>query len=208
MEQKLKEIFDLDRIREFAETHIDQMEWIEEEWGEKRRILVIDTLVSGGHGVYIPGMVLELFGRVDRYDMVDPFDPEKTKALYDALACLEYEIEDCLNRLIPSKGWYHVGYHEHGSYCLFYEERDWGERRINVVVIEAGSDYVEQVDSWEMELPEDEDQAVAEAIEAVEAQGYTVLPNEQGGCNEFCSPYGDQDYIAVTVVPSRKGLSE
>jgi hypothetical protein len=31
--------------------------------------------------------------------------------------------------------------------------------------------------------------------------GYTVLANDRGGCNEYCSPYGDQDYIAITVVP-------
>ena len=81
--------------------------------------------------------------------------------------------------------------------------------KVKVVVIEAGPDYVEQVDSWEMKLPEDKDQALAEAIEAVEAQGYTILPNDQGGCNTYCSVFGDdQDYIAITVVPSRKGLDK
>ena len=81
-------------------------------------------------------------------------------------------------------------------------------RKIEIAVIEAGPDYVEWVDGWEMELPEDEKQAVAEAIKAVEAYGYTILPNDQGGCCEYCSPYGDQDYIAITVVPCREGLSE
>ena len=65
MEQKLKEIFNLEWIRNFAEKNIDRTEWIEEECGEKRRILVIDTLVSGEHGAYIPGMVLELFGQAE-----------------------------------------------------------------------------------------------------------------------------------------------
>ena len=82
-------------------------------------------------------------------------------------------------------------------------------RTIGVVVIEAGPDYVEQVDGWEMELPEDEGQAVTEAIEAVEAQGYTILTNDRGGCCEYCSVFGDdQDYIAITVVPCGEGLSE
>lgn len=74
-------------------------------------------------------------------------------------------------------------------------------KTVEVVVIEAGPDYTERVDSWEMELPEDEKQAVAEAIKAVEAMGYTVLANDRGGCNEYCSPYGDRDYIAITVTP-------
>ncbi len=83
------------------------------------------------------------------------------------------------------------------------------EKIIKVVVIEAGPDYVEQVDSWEMGLPEDKDQAVAKAIKAVEAQGYTILPNNRGGCNTYCSVFGDdQDYIAVTVVPCGKELDK
>jgi len=36
---------------------------------------------------------------------------------------LETEVNKCLNELLPSKGWYYMGYHEaDGSYCLFYEE--------------------------------------------------------------------------------------
>jgi len=80
--------------------------------------------------------------------------------------------------------------------------------KVKVVVIEAGPDYVEQVDSWEMELPEDEDQAIAKAIEAVEAYGYTILTNDQGGCNAYCSVFDDQDYIAITVVPCGKELDK
>ena len=77
-------------------------------------------------------------------------------------------------------------------------------KKIKVVVIEAGPDYTERVDSWEMELPDEEDHAVAEAIEAVEAMGYTVLANDRGGCNEYCAVFGDQDYIAITVTPCGK----
>ena len=74
-------------------------------------------------------------------------------------------------------------------------------RKIEVVVIEAGLDYMDRLESWEMEVPEDKDQAVAEAIEAVKARGYTVLPNDRGGCNEYVSVSGGEDYIAITVEP-------
>lgn len=114
MEQKVKEVFDLDWIQKFVEENISSTEWIEED-GEKRRILVIDTLFDGGHGAYIPGMVLELFGKAaEEYD---------TEAIYDELMFVEDEINACLNTLLPSRGTYYVGYHEaDGSYCLFYEE--------------------------------------------------------------------------------------
>jgi len=75
-------------------------------------------------------------------------------------------------------------------------------RKIEVVVIEAGLDYMDRLESFEMELPEDKDQAVAEAIEAVKARGYTVLPNDRGGCNEYVSVSGGEDYIAITVAPN------
>ena len=74
-------------------------------------------------------------------------------------------------------------------------------RKIEVVVIEAGIDYTSRLESFEMELPEDEEQAVAEAIKAVEARGYNVIPNDHGGCNEYVSVSGGEDYIAVTVEP-------
>lgn len=74
-------------------------------------------------------------------------------------------------------------------------------RKIEVVVIEAGLDYMDRLESFEMELPEDKDQAVAEAIEAVEARGYNVIPNDHGGCTEYVSVSGGDDYIAVTVEP-------
>lgn len=122
MEERIKDIFNLERIRELTEKNIESTEWIEED-GEKRRILVIDTLFNGGHGVYIPGMVLELFGQAEGYDLEDPYNLEKNETIYDALACLEDEINECLNKLLPSEGYYYVGYHEaDGSYCLFYEE--------------------------------------------------------------------------------------
>ena len=123
MKEKIKEIFDLDRVREYAEANINLTEWVEEECGEKRKILLITTLVEGGHGAYIPGMVLELFGQAEGYDLEDPYNFEKNETIHDALISLEIEVNECLNQLMPSKGWYYMGYHEaDGSYCLFYEE--------------------------------------------------------------------------------------
>jgi len=121
MKEKIREIFDLKRIQEYVEKNIDQVEWIEGD-GEKRRVLVIDTLFDGGLGAYIPGWVLELFGEADEFDLEDPYS-ERNATIYDALMSLENEINDCLNQLLPSKGTYYIGYHEYdGSYCLFYEE--------------------------------------------------------------------------------------
>ena len=133
VEQRLREIFDLDKIKNFAEQNIHDCEWIEDVCGERRRILVIDTLADGAHGAYIPGMILELFGQADGYDLEDPYNWEKNDTIYDALESLENEVTDCLNQLLPSKGTYYIGYHEaDGSYCLFYEELAEEEEEINI----------------------------------------------------------------------------
>jgi len=123
MKEKIKEIFDLDRVREYAEANINLTEWIEEECGEKRKILEVATLFNGANGAYIPGMVLELFGQAEGYDLEDPYNYEKNETIHDALMVLENEVNKCLNELLPSKGNYYMGYHPYdGSYCLFYEE--------------------------------------------------------------------------------------
>ena len=123
MEEKLREIFDLDWIRKFAERNISDSEWIEEGCGEKRRILVIETLVHGGHGAYIPGLVLDMFGQAEGYDLEDPYNYDANETIHEALMFLEDNVNDCLNELLPSTGRYYMGYHEYdGSYCLFYEE--------------------------------------------------------------------------------------
>lgn len=123
LKERIKEIFDLNRIQSFAEQNIHTTGWIEEDNGEKRKILVIATLVEGGYGAYIPGMVLELFGQAEGYDLEDPYNFEKNETIYDALMSLETEVNECLNELLPAKGVYYIGYHEaDGSYCLFYEE--------------------------------------------------------------------------------------
>jgi len=123
LKEKIEEIFDLERIREYAEANINLTEWVEKDYGETRKILLIATLVDGGFGAYIPGMVLELFGQAEGYDLEDPYNFEKNETIHDALISLEIEVNECLNRLLPAKGTYYMSYHEaDGSYCLFYEE--------------------------------------------------------------------------------------
>lgn len=123
MKQKLSEIFDLEWIQKLAEKNIKDTELVEEEFGETRKVLVIETLVHGGYGAYIPGLVLGMFGQAEGYDLENPYNYEKNETIHDALMFLEDQINDYLNELLPSKGRYYVGYHEcDGSYCLFYEE--------------------------------------------------------------------------------------
>jgi hypothetical protein len=123
MKQKLSELFDLKLIQKLAEKNIDHTNWIEEDCGERRRILEVVTLFHGGNGAHIPGMVLEMFEQAEGYDLENPYNWEKNATIHDALMFLENEVNDCLNELLPSKGRYYVGYHEFdGSYCLFYEE--------------------------------------------------------------------------------------
>ena len=90
---------------------------------------------------------------------------------------------------------------------MFREAKE-AKMKTKVVVIEAGIDYTSRLESFEMELPEDKDQAVAEAIEAVKARGYTVLPNDRGGCNEYVRVSYGEEYIAITVEPENVPRSE
>jgi len=71
-------------------------------------------------------------------------------------------------------------------------------KMIEVVIIEAGVDYTDRLGSFMMEAGGD---VVEKAIAAVEAEGYTVIPNTEGGQNELCTVTGGSDYIAVTVEP-------
>ena len=73
-------------------------------------------------------------------------------------------------------------------------------KKIEVVIIEAGIDYTSRLESFMMDVTGGDE--VEKAIEAVKARGYTVLPNDRGGCNEYVSVSGGEDYIAVTVAPS------
>lgn len=107
---------------------------------------------------------------------------------------------------------YYVGSLEEdaGEACYTLQEvlelakKYWEEteiERIDVVVIEAGLDYTHPVEYFKMEMPKDKEQAIAEAIGAVEARGYNVIPNDRGGCNEYNHVSYGEDYITVTVEP-------
>ena len=107
-------------------------------------------------------------------------------------------------------GYYFGDLEDAGEACYTLEEvlelakKYWGETEIEgigVVVIEAGLNYMYPLEYFAMVVPKDEDQAVAEAIKAVEARGYRVIPNDAGGCNEFNHVSGGEDYITVTVEP-------
>ena len=88
---------------------------------------------------------------------------------------------------------------ELGYYTNFWinKEEETTVKTIEVVVIEADVNYMDLLESFEMELPKDRARAVAEAIKAVKARGYNVIPNDQGGCNEY-----SEDSIAITVEPN------
>ena len=71
--------------------------------------------------------------------------------------------------------------------------------KIEVVIIEAGIDYTSRLESFMMNVTGGDE--VEKAIAEVEKKGYKVIPNDQGGCNEYVSVSGGEDYIAVTVAP-------
>ena len=77
-------------------------------------------------------------------------------------------------------------------------------KTIEVVIIEAGPDYTDQLERFEMEVSKDENQAIVEAMKAVEAMGYAVLPEGQGGCCAYVTVSDGEDYIAITVEPGIK----
>src|SRR5690606_34504282 len=112
MKQKLRELFNLERIQKFVKENINHTDWIEQDCEEKRRILEVATLFHGANGAYIPGLVLEMFEQAEGYDLENPYNWEKNATIHDALMFLENEVNDCLNELLPSKGRYYVGYHE------------------------------------------------------------------------------------------------
>ena len=76
--------------------------------------------------------------------------------------------------------------------------------KTRVVVIEAGPDYTERLETFEIEVSKNENQAIAEAMRAVEAHGYKVIPNTQGGCCAYVAVSDEEDYIAITVEPSER----
>ena len=79
-----------------------------------------------------------------------------------------------------------------------------GMKKVEIVVIEAGVDYMDRLESFELAVSADESRAIEEAIKAVEARGYKVLPDDRGGYTAYCSVSGGEDYIAVTVEPAEE----
>ena len=77
-------------------------------------------------------------------------------------------------------------------------------KTIDIVIIEAGPDYTDRLKSFELEVSENESQAIEEAVKAVEAYGYKVIPNSEGGCCAYCSVSDGEDYIAITVEPNER----
>jgi len=74
---------------------------------------------------------------------------------------------------------------------------------VEVVVLETTIDHTEPIERFRLVVPSgDEKSAVKEAIAEVEARGYTVIADDQGGCNEYVSVTDGEDYIAVTVAPN------
>jgi len=74
-------------------------------------------------------------------------------------------------------------------------------KTIEIVVLEAGSDYLDEVENFQMEIPGNKNQAVAKAIEAVKDRGYQVLHDNQGGNNAYVTINNEKEYIAITIVP-------
>ena len=74
-------------------------------------------------------------------------------------------------------------------------------KKIKVIVFEAGLDYLDEVESFQMEIPGNKNQAVAKAIEAVKDRGYQVLHDNQGGNNAYVTINNEKEYIAITIVP-------
>lgn len=81
-------------------------------------------------------------------------------------------------------------------------------KTIEIVILETGPDYLDKVESFQMEVPGNEDQAVAKAIEAVKDRGYEVLPDDQGGNNTWVRIGCEKEYIAVTVRGAEGGEEE
>ena len=72
-------------------------------------------------------------------------------------------------------------------------------KTIEIVVLEAGPDYLDKVESFQMEIPGNKNQAAAKAIEAVKDRGYQVLHDNQGGNNAYVTINNEKEYIAITV---------
>lgn len=78
-------------------------------------------------------------------------------------------------------------------------------RIVEVIVLETTTTHTELIDSFLLDLPVyDSEVSVKEAIKEVERRGYKVIPNDQGGDNEYFCLGGIYDYIGITVEPEEE----
>ncbi len=78
----------------------------------------------------------------------------------------------------------------------------WQARDFKVVVIEAGDEHTDRLNTLYVRLVGDDEDVIDGAANAVSRKGYRVMGNDEGGCCEYVRPDGDQDdYIAITVYP-------
>lgn len=71
-----------------------------------------------------------------------------------------------------------------------------------VTVIEIGENYAERVEEFQVAfIGTTEEEVIDEAIKLVEARGYTVVRDEDGGCCEIGSYFGTPESVAITVEP-------
>lgn len=74
-------------------------------------------------------------------------------------------------------------------------------KTIQVVIIEAGQDYTERVDTFDLDTAGTEQEMVDQAMAAVAVRGYRVMADSEGGCCEYVGVSDGEDYIAITVYP-------
>lgn len=117
MREILERLFDLDKVRHIAERNINSNDvWEDETWV----YTVVDVLVDGAHGAYIPIIVLEMFGK--EVASQNPYDA-RNEFLHDDLFSIMYEAGEVMTELIGLRGTFFFDYYEtDGSFCLFYME--------------------------------------------------------------------------------------
>lgn len=72
---------------------------------------------------------------------------------------------------------------------------------MKVVVLEAGKDYLEQVETFHMDVSGTKNDMVERAMKEASTRGYHVFTYGEGGACEYVNVSDGEDYIAVTVHP-------
>lgn len=76
--------------------------------------------------------------------------------------------------------------------------------KIEVAIIEAGDDYTERLEVFEIEEQDTEAATVEAAKAAVADRGYRVMSDDEGGCCEYASVSDAPAYVAITVWPNEE----